>query len=129
LSIPIFDQGRRRSEITLRKLDQQQAAIAYQQTVLKAWHEIDTALASYSAQAQRNAQLVQREMNSRVAYELAHVRYENGLTTFLDDLDAQRTLLQAQRDRVMSDSQLAIQLVSIYKAIGGDAIEPATASP
>lgn len=124
LSIPLFDHGRRRSEITLRQLEQQQAAVAYQQTVLKAWHEIDTALASYSAQTQRSAQLAQREANSRAAYELARVRYENGLTSFLDDLDAQRTLLQAQRDRVSSDSQLAIQLVSIYKAIGGNAIEP-----
>lgn len=123
LSIPIFDHGRRRSEITLRKLEQQQAAIAYQQTVLKAWHEIDTALASYSAQAQRNAQLVKREANSRAAYEMAHVRYENGLTSFLDELDAQRSLLQAQRDRVSSDSQLAIQLVSIYKALGGSTIK------
>lgn len=129
LSIPLFDQGRRRSEITLRKLEQQRAAVAYQQTVLKAWHEIDTALGSYSAQAQRNAQLVQREANSRAAYELAHVRYENGLTSFLDDLDAQRTLLQAQRDRVSSDSQMAIQLVAIYKAIGGNAIERGVASP
>jgi NodT family efflux transporter outer membrane factor (OMF) lipoprotein len=121
LDLPIFDMGRRRSVVTLRKLQQQEAAVAWQKSVLQAWSNIDTALNAYSAERQRNAQLAERERLSRDAYSLADVRYRNGRTTFIDALDAQRTLLAAQRDRADSDAQLAIRLVAIYKAIGGGA--------
>jgi outer membrane protein TolC len=121
LDLPIFDMGRRRSVVTLRKLQQQEAAVAWQKSVLQAWSDIDTALNAYSAERQRNVQLAERERLSRDAYSLADVRYRNGRTTFIDALDAQRTLLAAQRDRADSDAQLAIRLVAIYKAIGGGA--------
>jgi outer membrane protein TolC len=113
--------GRRRSVVTLRKLQQQEAAVAWQKNVLQAWSDVDTALNAYSAERQRNAQLTERERLSRDAYSLADVRYRNGRTTFIDALDAQRTLLAAQRDRADSDAQLAMKLVAIYKAVGGGA--------
>lgn len=119
LQLPIFDNGRRRSTITVRELQQQEAAVAYQQTVLKAWHEIDDALSAYTAERQRNAQLAVRERSSRDALQLAQVRYDHGLTDFLVQLDAQRTWLQAQRDYTESTSRLALGLVAVSKALGG----------
>jgi NodT family efflux transporter outer membrane factor (OMF) lipoprotein len=119
LQLPIFDGGRRRSTVTLRELQQQEAAVAWQQTVLKAWHEIDDALSAYTADRQRHLQLVEKERHSRDARELARVRYDNGLTDFLVQLDAERTLLQAQRDRAQSDGRLALDLVMLTKALGG----------
>ena len=68
LDIPIFDMGRRHSVVTLRKLQEQEAAVAYQRTVLQAWHEIDTALSAYAAERKRNEQLAKRERESRDAY-------------------------------------------------------------
>ena len=128
LEIPIFDMGRRRSVVTLRKLQEQEAAVAYQRTVLQAWHEIDTALSAYAAERQRNAQLAKREKESRDAYELAHVRSQNGLTSSLDELDARRAVLSAQRDYAGSNVQMAIGLVAIYKALGGGALDDGSAS-
>jgi len=119
LQIPIFDSGRRRATVTLRELQQQQAAVSYQQTVLKAWQEIDDALSVYSAERQRNGALVVRERSSRNALELARVRYEHGLTDFLVQLDAQRTWLQAQREYTESSSRLASNLVAVSKSLGG----------
>lgn len=118
LQLPIFDGGRRRATVTLRKLQEQEAAVAYQQTVLKAWHEIDDALSSYTAERQRNAQLAAMEVASRDAWELARVRYEHGMTDFLVALDAQRTLLQAQRAHADSNARLALGLVAVTKALG-----------
>ncbi|MEJ8822157.1 TolC family protein [Variovorax humicola] len=117
LELPVFDGGRRRATVTVRTLQQQEAAVAWQQTLLKAWHEIDDALSGYAAERQRNVQLAQRERSSRDALQLAGVRYEHGLTDFLVQLDAQRTLLQAQRDYAESSARLAIGLVSISKAL------------
>jgi NodT family efflux transporter outer membrane factor (OMF) lipoprotein len=119
LQLPLFDGGRRRSTVTLRELQQQEAAVAYQQTVLKAWHEIDDALSAYAAERQRHLQLADKERQSRDAWDLARVRYEHGLTDFLVQLDAQRTLLQAQRDQVDSAGRLAMDLVLLTKALGG----------
>lgn len=131
LEIPIFDMGRRRSVVTLRKLQEQEAAVAYQRTVLQAWHEIDTALSAYASERQRNEQLAKREKESRDAYGLAHSLYRNGSTSFLDELDAQRSMLAAQRDFAGSNGQFAIRLVAIYKALGGGALgeEPASYLP
>ena len=119
LNIPVFDMGRRRSMVTLRKLKEQEAAVAYQRTVLNAWHEVDTALSAYAAERQRNGQLAKRESESGDGYHLAHSLREGGSTSFLEELDAQRSLLSAQRDFADSNSQLAICLVAIYKALGG----------
>ncbi|WP_431106781.1 efflux transporter outer membrane subunit [Variovorax paradoxus] len=127
ISLPIFDNGRRRSAVTLRELQQQEAAVAFQQTVLKAWHEIDSALSAYAAERQRQAELAERERHSRDALTLAHARYANGLTDFGVELDARRTLLQARRDQAQSMSRLAVSLVAVYKALGGSAPTPMSA--
>lgn len=119
LSLPIFDQGRRRATVVLRQLAQQEAAVSYQQTVLKAWQDIDDALTAYDAERGRNARLRTREDASREAYDLARARYARGLTDFLVELDAQRTWIQARRDLSDSNHQLFLRLIAIYKAVGG----------
>jgi NodT family efflux transporter outer membrane factor (OMF) lipoprotein len=121
LQMPIFDNGRRRATVTLRELQQQEAAVTYHQTVLKAWQEIDDALSAYTAERQRNVQLAARERSSRESLQLAQVRYDHGLTDFLVQLDAQRTWLQAQREYTESTSRLALGLVAVSKALGGPA--------
>ena len=126
ISLPIFDNGRRRSTVNLRELQQQEAAVAFQQTVLKAWHEIDSALSAYAAERQRHAELAERERSSRDALTLAHARYANGLTDFGVELDARRALLQARRDQVQSTSRMAVGMVAVYKALGG--VPPAVAA-
>jgi outer membrane protein TolC len=105
--------------VTLRELQQQEAAVSYQQTVLRAWHEVDDALSAYTAERLRNVQLAERERSSRDALQLARVRYDHGLTDFLVQLDAQRTWLQAQREYTESTSRLALGLVAVSKALGG----------
>lgn len=119
LSLPIFDGGRRRAAVELRKLDQQQAAVTYQQTVLRAWHEIENALSGYSAERERNTELADALAQSRDAYEIARVRYNHGMINYLAELDARRTLLQTERAYSQSNTQLGTQWVAVYKALGG----------
>lgn len=119
LSLPIFQGGRLRSVVELRKLQQQEAAVNYQRTVLGAWHEIENALTAYATEKRRNEELLTLVAASSSAYDIAHVRYEHGLTNYLVDLDAHRTLLQSQRAYSESTTQLAIRLVALCKALGG----------
>lgn len=117
LSLPIFDQGRRRSVVVLRKLAQQEAAVSYQQTVLKAWQEIDDALTRYGAERLRRAELQEKTRNATDAYQLAQARYKAGATDYLVQLDTERTALQARRDWTDSSYQLLIDRVAIYKSV------------
>jgi NodT family efflux transporter outer membrane factor (OMF) lipoprotein len=119
LSLPLFDGGRRRATVELRKAEQQEAAVSYQRTVLRAWHEIDDALTGYAAEQVRNAELAESVRSSRAALDVANTRYEHGLTNFLGALDAQRTLLRTQRDYADSSTAIATRLVALYKALGG----------
>lgn len=119
LYLPLFDGSRRRSAVELRKLQQQEAAVEYQRTVLRAWHEIDNALSAYMAQQRRTIELAEAVTASRDAYELATLRYEHGMTSFLVALDAQRTMLRAQQALSESTTAVSTQLVAIYKALGG----------
>lgn len=119
LDLPVFDMGRRRSVVRLRTLEQQEAAVAYQKAVLQAWTDIDVALNAYTAERQRNERLAERERLAKDADTLADARYRHGESSYIDALDAQRTLLAARGDKADSDAQLAVRYVAVCKAIGG----------
>jgi NodT family efflux transporter outer membrane factor (OMF) lipoprotein len=120
LSIPVFDHGRRRSVIELRERQQQEAAIGYQQTVLKAWHEVDDAISTYVAET-RNGEVARRRVrDAEEARTISAARYTKGMTDYLPSLAADQTLLQARRAQAESAGRLRTQLVAVYKALGSD---------
>jgi outer membrane protein TolC len=120
LSLPIFDHGRRRATVTLRELGQQQAAVAYQQVVLRAWHEVDGAVSAYRAEHQRWQRLAQRVAQGSDLLALARSRYGEGLTDVLPQLEAERALRQARREWIDSSGRLGMAWVAVVKAMGDD---------
>ena len=119
ISLPIFQGGRLRGQLQLNKAREQEAAINYQQTVLTAWRDIDNALASYAAEQRRHDQLAQSVTAAQRALSLAQQQYAHGLQTFLNVLDAQRTLLSAQQQLATSTATESGNLVQLYNALGG----------
>lgn len=120
LRLPIFDHGRRKATVTLRELQQQEAAVAYRQTVLQAWHEVDEAITRYVAEGQRRDKLQEKVRRGAEALALAKARYAQGLTDAVPQLDAERSHLQAQRELAESTGLLSTGLVGVYKALGDD---------
>jgi NodT family efflux transporter outer membrane factor (OMF) lipoprotein len=118
LTLPLFDRGRRKSVVQLRELQQQEAAVDYQRTVLKAWQEIDDALSAYSAERRRVCELNERERSVRNAWRLALARRDGGVADTLAALDAQRVYLQARRDRLIGEGRLGTRYVTINKVVG-----------
>lgn len=118
LQLPLFDNGRRRATVELRKLEEQEAAINFQKTVLKAWHEMDDALSAYSAARQRQQALTTRAASARATVELATSRARRGMSDQLPVLQAQRALLAIERELAASDSELALRLLAVCKASG-----------
>ena len=114
----MFDRGRWKT-VRLYDVRAQEAALAYQRTVLNALHEVENALAAYGADQQRRAWLGSTVLQNRDALSLARQRYESGLANFIDVLDAERTLQQNQLALVDSTTAVAADLVRLYRALGG----------
>jgi NodT family efflux transporter outer membrane factor (OMF) lipoprotein len=119
ISIPIFEGGRLRATLQLRKVEQQDAALSYQQTVLQAWHDVDNALTAYGQEQRRRDALAESVTQNKHAVDLAQQRYTQGVADFLNVLDAERSLLSAQLQLADSTTTVSENLVQLYKALGG----------
>jgi NodT family efflux transporter outer membrane factor (OMF) lipoprotein len=119
ISLPIFQGGRLKGTLELRKAQQQEAAIVFQRTVLQAWHEVDDALSAYDAEQRRRDRLKEVVQQDQVALAVAQQRYREGAIDFLNVLTVQRDLLNAESDLAQSRATAAVNLVTLYKALGG----------
>ena len=119
ISIPIFEGGRLTRTLELRKESAKEAAIAYQKTVLQAFHDVDNALIAYRADQLRRERLAAAVSQSRRAQQIASERYRSGLSDFLEVLTAQRTVLQAEQDLASATTTVSTDLITLYKALGG----------
>jgi NodT family efflux transporter outer membrane factor (OMF) lipoprotein len=119
ISIPIFQGGRLRATLELRKVQQQEAALNYQQTVLQAWHDVDNAFTGYAAEQRRREALGVSVAQNRRALDIARQRYTQGVADFLNVLDAERGVLAAELQMSQSNTTVSQNLVQLYKALGG----------
>ena len=119
LSLPIFEGGRLTGVLKLREAQQQEAAVQYQQVVLRAWHEIDDVLRLYNASQLRRDLLDEAVRQSRVALDTARNQYVEGAVDFLNVLTVQGILLSNQEQWVDSSAAVSQALVGLYKALGG----------
>jgi len=115
----IFDAGRIRANIRVQDARQEQALDAYQQTVLTAFEDVENALVSYAKEQTRRRSLEDALTSSQQSLQLAQKLYKNGLTYFINVLDAERSLYQAQDALVQSDRTVSTDVVALYKALGG----------
>ncbi|HEY3984261.1 efflux transporter outer membrane subunit [Cedecea sp.] len=119
ISIPIFQGGRLVSSVKIARAQQGSAVLQYRQTVLTALQDVENALVSYRTDQQREAELARTSESLQTALELASDSYRKGIATFLNVLDAQRQLAQAEQQRAEARVQSSIDLVALYKALGG----------
>lgn len=119
ISFPLFDLGRVKERVDLAKSQANEAQTEHNATVLRALEETQVALVSYDRAHARLAILANAVRSSQRASALAQQRFEAGLTDFLQVLDADRTLLDAENQLALGHTAAATALVAVYKAIGG----------
>jgi NodT family efflux transporter outer membrane factor (OMF) lipoprotein len=119
ISIPIFEGGRLRGALALRESRQREAAIFFQKTVLQAWKEVDDALTAYRESQHRRADVARSVTENQAALQAARQRYSEGAIDFLNVISTQAQLLQSENDLADSDTQIATNLVNLYRALGG----------
>jgi len=115
----IFNAGQVQSNIEVQNALQQQALITYQQTVLSALQDVESALVAYRNEQSHQKTLAESVTANIRAVDLANKLYVQGLTNFLNVLIAQQSLYASQNALVQSQSLLSTDLVAIYKALGG----------
>ncbi|MGA9777787.1 MAG: efflux transporter outer membrane subunit [Limisphaerales bacterium] len=115
----LFEAGSIRANVRVQNARQEQALDAYQQTVLTALEDADSALTAYAKEQVRRESLAQSVEANQQALELSTQLYKSGLADFLRVLDSERSLYAAQDALVQSDQAVSINLVQLYKALGG----------
>lgn len=116
---PLFTGGRLKSDVKFAKAQQQLAVIQYQQTVQNAFREVSDALVQYRKFKEIRVQQGLLVETLRDRSRLAYLRYEGGVDTLLNALDASRELFSAELDLTQTKRNELLSLVQLYKALGG----------
>jgi NodT family efflux transporter outer membrane factor (OMF) lipoprotein len=116
---PIFDAGRNRAGLASATVSREIAVAQYEKAIQSAFREVADALAGRATfedqlRAQRNVAEAEA-----VRFRLSELRYTNGVASYLDLLDAQRSLFTAQQALVQTRLQQLQNRVQLYKALGG----------
>jgi len=115
----IFDAGKIFANIRLQRTGKERACLQFRLTLLTALKDVEDALVTYATEQSRRSRLAAASTQYQRSYTLVRDLYDHGLATFLDVLDAQRSLLLSQDALAQSDAAVATDLVALYKALGG----------
>jgi multidrug efflux system outer membrane protein len=119
LTAPIFTAGRLGADVETATAQQQQALYDYLRTIQTGLREVeDSLIATRKIREQQAAQDRQVQALQRTL-RLATLRYENGYSSFLEVLDAQRSLFSAELQQVQLQRARLGAIVNLYKALGG----------
>ncbi|MEG3174676.1 efflux transporter outer membrane subunit [Sphingomonas sp. RB3P16] len=120
-SYPIFRAGAGRAGVVQSRAQFDSALATYEKTIQTAFSEVADALARRGTiTAQLNAQRALTAASSD-NYTLSDARYRGGIDTFLQSLDAQRSLYSSRRSLISTQLTAATNLVTLYRTLGGDA--------
>ncbi|MCG6534421.1 MAG: efflux transporter outer membrane subunit [Syntrophales bacterium LBB04] len=117
--MPIFTGGSIAGQVKAAESVQQQALFRYQRAIQQAFREVEDALIDQNKSRQMLGIQRQQVEALRSYARLAELRYENGYTSYLEVLDAQRSLFQGELLYVQTQSTLFRALVNLYRAMGG----------
>jgi outer membrane protein, multidrug efflux system len=116
---PILDWTRLRAAIQVENEEQAQARLAYETAVAQAFKEVEDALVQYESERSRQASLAEAARQTVRARDVSAQIYAQGLADQLATLQAERDLLQAEDALAQSGAGLRMDLVTLYKALGG----------
>nr|WP_321786260.1 efflux transporter outer membrane subunit [Burkholderia pyrrocinia] len=123
VTLPLVDGGRNRSNLALAHAQRDEALAQYEKTLQRAFRDVSDALAARHWLADQvvieRAALASQAERAR----LAKLRYDSGATRFLEVLDAQRDLMSAEQQLVMTRRALLSSRVALYGALGGGPLD------
>jgi len=130
LAVPIFNAGRTRALNDIAEAGQREAVLSYEHAIVRALEDVENALVALGDERSRAAQLRIAATSADSAFGRARSLYERGQIDLLPLLDAERTRLGVRVNANDSDTQLLLDSVQLYKALGGgwQVFEPVVAN-
>jgi NodT family efflux transporter outer membrane factor (OMF) lipoprotein len=119
IRLPILSGGRIRANIDVRDAQLDAALLRYEQTVLRALQDVETALVAVTREQERLTQLSASVESATLARELALDAYRAGLEDYFGVLDAQRQQLGVEDAQAASRTAALVHRIALYKALGG----------
>ena len=119
LAQPIFTGGRLKSGVNFAKAQQEFALVQYQQTIQTAFRDVSDALIQYRKEREIRTQQELLVSTLRDRSRLAYLRYQGGVDTLLNALDADRDLFDSELNLAQTRRNELLSLVQLYKALGG----------
>ena len=116
---PIFNAGQNRRRVEISESQQRQALYAYEKSIQAALREVEDAIVGYRKGGELRISTAARASAERKVLHLAELRYRGGVTGYLEVLDSQRSLFNAELDESLSIRDHLITLIQFYKALGG----------
>jgi len=128
VSVPVFDAGKRYAAVRIAEAQRDEAFATFHSTLLSALEDVENALVSISQERLRAARLSEAAKNYREAARLSRSLFESGSASFIDVLDAERSLYSAEDSLIQSKVLIAKYYVTLAKALGGGWVDPVEAS-
>lgn len=119
ITAPIFTAGKISSQVKATEAVQQQTLYRYQQTIQTAFREVNDSLADQSLTRQQLAAQKRQVDSLRTYADLARLRFDNGYSSYIEVLDAERSLFNVELTYVQTQGTLYQALINLYKAMGG----------
>lgn len=119
LYLPIFQGGRNQANLARSRAAFEESAAVFRQRVLVAFREVQDALTATQLLAEQAAAQERAVAAARRAGDLARTRYDAGYVNYFEVLDAQRTVLAAERAAAQLAAQRLVNSVGLIKALGG----------
>ena len=116
---PLLNREALTAQVDVAMASRNQALYGYEKVVRNAFSEVDNALDAIRRSQEQLAELQKQEKFVAEAYRIAHNRYQNGYASYLDELDAQRTLFSTQLNIVSVKNTLLLAQIDLYRSLGG----------
>jgi len=119
LSVPIFNGGKLKAAVEMAQAQRDQNFIAYRSSILTGLEEVENAIVSLAQQRIKASKLATSARHYREAASLGRSLYESGAQSFLNLLEAQRSLYTAEESLIGSQVQITADYIALNKALGG----------
>ena len=121
LTQPIFQNGKLRANLKISKAQQEEAQLAFQQTLLNAGAEVNTAMAKIQNNMEKEELNDKRIASMEQAVKSTQLLMQNSSTNYLEVLTAQQSLLSAQLSKISTQFAKIQGTIELYQALGGGA--------
>jgi multidrug efflux system outer membrane protein len=119
VTFPLFTGGRLRGNLKLAQARFEESVSAYQQTVQNAFREVSDSLIAYQRTQEFRTKQQERTQAHRDATDMANVRYEGGVTSYLEVLYNEQELFNAELSLAQARLNELLSVVQLYRALGG----------